>query len=235
MVAILEILRTSPGLRRWAAFLLLVLVGWFDYVTGPEIAVAPFYILVLVGIGFLEPWGICLAYSGLAALVYLMADLFWDPTRAPLVFPYWRAVARLFSFSLISSTVSLLVSERKRLQLSQRTLEERGAELTEKNRSLEEALRELKRLQGDLVAKERQAAVFETVSSAMYEIEKPLVSISIYIEQLLQEISKDEGFYPVLDKIGERVKDMEEILVHIKHVRRKEQKELPPFLASSDS
>lgn len=215
-------LGTSAGLRRVGAFLLLLLVGWFDYITGPEIAFAPFYILVLLGVGFFEPWGICLAYSGLAALIFLGADLLWDPASAKLVYPYWRAFARLFSFALISSTISLLVTERRRLRLAEQVLQEKAQELEERNRTLGETLRELKRLQGDLVARERQAAIAETVYSTTYEMERPLVSISIYADELLQKVHKDEEIYPLLEKIGERIQDMEGVLKSIRDLRRGE-------------
>jgi len=225
-VAPLEDLRTklalSPGFRRVGGFLLLLLVGWLDYITGPEIAFAPFYILILLGLGFYEPWGICLAYSGLAAITYLGADLLWNPARATLVYPYWRALARLFSFALISSTISQLVRERTRLRLSEQALQEKAQELEEKNRRLEETLRELKRLQEDLIAKERQAAIAETIYLATYEIERPLVSISIYVEELLQTVQRGEDIYPTLEKIGERVQDMERILKDIRKFRKGE-------------
>ncbi len=215
-------LAISPGFRRVGGFLLILLVGWFDYITGPEIAFAPFYILVLLGLGFYEPWWICLAYSGLAALTYLGADLLWNPTRVTLVYPYWRALARLFSFALISSTISQLVRERARLRSSEQALQEKAQELETKNRRLEETLQELRRLQEDLIAKERQAAIAETIYLATYEMERPLVSISIYIEELLQTVQRGEDIYPLLEKIGERVQSMEGILKEIRKLRKGE-------------
>lgn len=83
-----------PGPRQVVWVILLLAAGWFDYITGPEVASAPFYILILVSLALVEPWGACLGYSILAACVYLTVDLYTTPARASLVFPYWDATSR---------------------------------------------------------------------------------------------------------------------------------------------
>ncbi|MBI4840929.1 MAG: hypothetical protein HY803_07625, partial [candidate division NC10 bacterium] len=194
-------LAASPGLRRAGGLLLLLFAGWMDYITGPEIASAPFYILVILPIAFFEPLWICLAYSVLAAFIYLTSDILSTPGSVTLVYPYWRAVARLFSFALISSTISQLLGERRRLCDSDRSLLEKARELEEKNRYLGELLGQVMRLQEELVAKERRAAIAETVNSATYEIERPLVSISVHVEDLLRSVKPHEDIYPLVEKI----------------------------------
>ena len=212
----------SRALIRAVALLLLLLAGWLDYITGPELASAPFYILVLISIALHEsPW-ICLAYSLLAAAIYLGADLLSAPTATIQIYPYWRALARLVSFGLISWTISSLREERKRLCRSERTLQDKAQELEEKNRDLEEALRQVKRLQAELLAKERRAAVAEAIHLAAYEIERPLNSISLHAEDLGRSVKPHEDIYPLVEKIGERVRDMEEILAKIRDLRREE-------------
>lgn len=210
---------TSPTLRRLGAVLLLLLVGVFDYLTGPEIAAAPFYLAVLLIVAALEPWWICLAYSGMAAAFLLTADLLWMPGSITLIYPYWRAAARFLSFALISATISLLLAEKKRLRHSELTLQEKTEALTETNRTLEETLREVQRLQDELLTAERQAAVAETIYAATYEMERPLVSLSIYVDELLRKVGKDEEIAPLLEKVGERVGDMERVLREIRACR----------------
>ena len=215
-------LAASPGLRRVAGLLLLLIAGWVDYITGPEIASAPFYILVLLPIAFFEPLWICLVYSGLAAFIYLGADVLSTPGTATLIYPYWRAFARLFSFALISSTISQLIGERSRLRDSERALQEKARDLEEKNRYLGELLGQVKRLQEELVVKERRAAIAESLHLATYEIERPLVSISVHVEDLLRWLKPHEDVYPLVEKIGERVRDMEAILKNIRDIRKVE-------------
>jgi len=217
-----EKLANSVGLRRVGGVLLLVFVGWLDYFSGPEIAVAPLYILALLPIAFFEPLWICLVYSVLAALIYLGADLVTRPDTLALIYPYWRAFARFFSFALISSTISQLLGERRRLRDSERALQEKARDLEEKNRYLGELLGQVKRLQEELVAKERRAAIAESLHLATYEIERPLVSISVHVEDLLRWLKPHEDVYPLVEKIGERVRDMEGVLKNIREIRKVE-------------
>ncbi len=212
----------SHAFVRAAGLLLLLLAGWLDYMTGPELASAPFYVLILIPIALFEPLWICLAYSILASTIYLGADLLSTPGAATLIYPYWRAFARLISFGLITSTISLLFNERKRLRRSEQALQEKARELEEKNRALEEALRQVKRLQEELLAKERRAATAETINLATYEMERPLISISLHVEDLQRSVEPHEDVYPLVEKIEERVRDMEGILEKIRQIRRGE-------------
>jgi len=213
-------LGVKAGHRRVFWVLFLLLVGLFDYLAPAEFASAPFYLLALIPIAFLEPLGACLAYSLLAASIYFGADVLSAPGTAKLIYPYWRAFARLISFVFISSSISLLVGERRRLLLSEQVLHEKTQELQDKNRALEQNLRELKRLQEELVAKERWAATAEAISSATYEIEKPLVSLSFHAEDLLRSVEHHEDIHPLVEKIAERIGDMEGILKNIRELRR---------------
>ncbi len=210
----------SPRLRRMGGVLLLLLVGWLDYITPPEVAFTPFYLLALIPIAFLEPVPICLAFSLLAAVIYFGADVFTNPGTAELVYPYWTALANLISFSLISSAISLLVGERRRLRLSEQALQDKARELGEKNRALGESLQVLNKLQEEIVAKERRAAIAETINSATYEIERPLISISVHVEDLLRSVEPHEDTYPLVEKLAERVGDMEGILKNIRDLRK---------------
>jgi signal transduction histidine kinase len=210
----------SPRLRRMGGVLLLLLVGCFDYVTPPELASTPFYLLALMPIAFLEPVPICLAFSLLAAVIYFGADVLSNPGTVKLIYPYWTAFAILISFSLISSAISLLVGERRRLRLSDQALQDKARELEEKNRALEETLRALNKLQEEIVAHERRAAIAETINSATYEIERPLISISVHVEDLLRSVESHEDIHPLVEKIAERVGDMEGILKNIRHLRK---------------
>ncbi|HYL81364.1 MAG TPA: hypothetical protein VEU07_11160 [Candidatus Acidoferrum sp.] len=222
----------SPRTRRVAAVLLLFVMGWVDYVTGPDIASAPFYIAVLLTMAFFEPWWICLIYSGVATLLFLSVDLLTLPGRTTLIYPYWSSLARLLSFVLISVSTSLLITERRRLRHSERALQEKTQELEAKNRKLEEAMRELERLHVDLVKKERQAAASEAVSSATYALERPLVSISVYVEEILRltrriQTNDDtqlllDDIHPLLEKVEERTQDLEAIMKNITDLRKLE-------------
>ncbi len=222
----------SPTLRRFLALLLILAVGSLDHFAPTELATEPFYIPILVIIALYESWGMCLAYSLLAALINLTANLYSSPDTVMLIYPYWRATARLISFSLISVTVSLVVRERKRLRLSEERLREKTQDLEEKNRTLEKILQELKRLQEDVVTNERRAAVTQTIHLATHEMERPLASLSVYVEELLRMVHRDQGgeeaqlvleeIRPMLDKVQERTQNMEAILQQIRDFRKRQ-------------
>lgn len=230
--------RIPPVAWRLGALALLLLAGGLDYLTGPEIAAAPFYIPILLVLALLEPWQISLTFACVAAAIFLGVDLLSDPSAAAAIYPYWRAFARLISFSLIAVTISILVGERRRLRHSERMLSEQADELAAKNRALNDTMRELQRLHLELVIKAKQAAVAEAMSAASYDMERPLVSIGVYTEEVSRLIRRlapttetvvilDE-IRPLLEKLAERVGEMGIILQDIRSLRQHEAESSPP-------
>jgi len=213
-------LRLSPPLRRVGAVAFLLLVGCFQYLALPQLAKTPFYLLALIPIAFLEPLPIATAFSVLAAAISLGAEVLADPGGVALVFPYWSALARLIGFGLVTTAISLAVGEHGRLRLSERVLQEKVHELEQANRALEESMRELHRLQETLAAKERRVVVAEAAQAATYEIERPLMSMSVFSEELLRLAEPDANIHPLAEKISERVEDMERILKGVREARK---------------
>jgi len=220
-----------PPAQRQAVWVFLFLAaGWLDYVTGPDVASSPFYVVVLVLLAIVEPWGTCLGYSFLAACIYLTVDLYTTPARAFLMFPYWAATSRFLGFALSSIAISLLVAERRRMQQSERALQDRGKELEEKNRRIEEALRTVTRLQEVLLTRERQNAIAEAISTAVYEMERPLASVSIYVEEVVRLMTRAheaddlhlvlDAIQPLAEKLAERVRDMQRIIEDVRSLRK---------------
>jgi hypothetical protein len=121
----------------------LAFVGWLDHVTGPLVAVSPFYLLVLVPLAVRNRWPPAIAYAAVAAAVSLGVDLLTSPDLGWTIYPYWRAIAQLLSFSLVSFTIPRLMEERARLSRSQAALTRQRAELHELNRKLLAAVEDL--------------------------------------------------------------------------------------------
>jgi signal transduction histidine kinase len=220
----------SPAARRLAAFAAFIAVGCVDYVTGADFPAALLYVPILLALAFIEPWPMCLAYSALAAGINLGADLLWDPSRVALVRPYWAAFTRLMVFVLTSGVVSLLVRERRRIQESERVLQEKAVELHDKNRRLEDTLREVMRLQEHLVARERQAAIGDAIFATAYEMERPLASASVYVEELNRRMERAhtledpqlvlDDIPPLLEKLHARIRSMDRILQEIRDLHK---------------
>jgi len=209
-------LRLSPVLRRGSALLFILLVGGFQSHMLPGFAKTPFYLIALIPLAFLDSLPIAAAFSVVAAVVSLAADLRADFDSVLLIFPYWSAIARLIGFLLITTAVSLAVRENRELHLSQSALEA-------KNRALEESLQELHRLQAALLAKERQAAVGEAALIATYEMERPLMSISVFSDELLRLTETGAQAHPIAEKLSERVEDIERIMKNVRDVRKEKE------------
>ena len=137
--------------------------------------------------------------------------------------PYWSALGRLLGFSLITTAISMAVRESGELRLSEQALQEKARELEAKNRALEEGLREIQKLQEVLVVKEREAAVAEAAQTATYEMERPLMSISVFNEELLRLAEPDAPVHPLAEKISERLEDIERILKGVREARKGKQ------------
>lgn len=181
----------SRASGRTVALAVLLVVAYFDYITGPELAFAPFYLVVLLALGLFERWSVCLLYAILAAVLFLWADLLWEfPARVRSFYPYWRACARFIGFAVSSILVSRLVAKRAAL----------------------------KRAQEALVAEERRRATFEAVAKAAYEVERPLNSLGLYVGELARPGRVAEDAQPTLEKLQERVADLETIVQRIRQV-----------------
>ncbi len=215
-----DTLRLSPVLRRGGALLFLLLVGGFQSHFFPEVAKTPFYLIALIPIAFLETLPVAIGFSVVAALISLAADLRANFASAILIYPYWSAVARLIGFMLISTAISLAVRENRALHAAQAALQDKARELESKNRALEDSLHEVNRLQAELIAKERHAAVAEAAQTATYQMERPLMSISVFSEELLRLSEADAPVHPLAEKISERVEDIERIIQSVRDARK---------------
>ena len=216
-------LRLSPLLRRGSAVLFILLVGGFQSHMLPGFAKTPFYLIPLIPLAFLESLPVAAGFCVAAAAVSLAADIRADFDSIVLVFPYWSAIARLIGFLLITTAISMAVRENRQLHLSESALQDKAGELEAKNRALEESMQELHRLQTALLAKERQAAVGEAALIATYEMERPLMSISVFSDELLRLAEPEAPVHPIAEKISERVEDIERIMKSVRDVRKEKE------------
>lgn len=123
----------------------LAAVGWVDLATGPLFAFFPFYLLVLVFSALVNSWRVSLPHAVVAAAIFLGVDLATVPTMASTPYPYWRAVAQLMSFGLVTYVIPGLIEERRRLERSEALLVRRQAEIEVLNGKLLAALEEVSR------------------------------------------------------------------------------------------
>ncbi len=135
----------------------LALVGWVDLVTGPQLAFFPFYLCVLVAAALTNGVAPAMLFGVLAAGVFLVVDLLTSPHQTQTVYPYWRAVAQLMSFSLVTYTIPRLLEERRRLVRSERALIAKQAELEKLSGKLIAALEQVRITQQHAIEELRQS------------------------------------------------------------------------------
>ena len=121
----------------------LLVIALLDYVTGPLVAVSPFYLAVLVAVALRRAVPAALAYGAFAAALVLTVDLITVPALAGTPYPYWRGIAQLLSFSAVTFTIPRLRAERHRLLRSEETLVRQRTALEDLNAKLVSALEEL--------------------------------------------------------------------------------------------
>lgn len=220
----------ARGTRRFVALAALVAAGILDYTTRAELASILFYVPILLALALVDAWGICLVYALVAAVITLGVDLAQDPARAVFVRPYWAALNSWAVFALIAGAVSLLVQERRRSRESEHALQDKTLELQDRQRRLEEAHRDVARLRDDLTRRERQAEIGDAVFATAYDMERPLASASVYIEELTRLIGRAhvaknpqlvlDEIQPLLEKLEERVQSVDRILMEIRDLHK---------------
>src|SRR5262245_10630526 len=120
------------------AFVISLLLGLIDYVTGPEFAFSIFYLLPIIFASWLAGKRSGILISAVCCLCWLEAELLWGMRYSSLLMPFWNATARL-GFLLIAAFLSAA------LQRTTQALEDKAAalsaEVIERQRA-QEALRE---------------------------------------------------------------------------------------------
>lgn len=101
-------------------FLLIVLVGTIDYVTGPEISFSIFYLIPVSLVAWIvgKRSGILISTTG--AIAWLMADQLSGHSYSNAAIPYWNAIVRLGFFLVVTYALATLkTSQERREELAQ--------------------------------------------------------------------------------------------------------------------
>lgn len=215
---------------RVAGFVALVAAGITHHATGADAASTLLYIPGLLVLAFAEPWGACVIYALAAASLALGVDLTRHPGRAAFVHIYWTALTEWAVLALVACTASLLIRERGRVREAERAVQEKILELQDRQRRLEETLREVGRLQDDLARREHQARIGDAVFATAHDMERPLASAAVYVEELTRLVGRAQALknpqvfldelQPLLEKLDERIRSMDRILTEIRDLHK---------------
>src|SRR5271157_2835622 len=104
-----ESLKESP--RSYVIFigsLLISLMGYIDYVTGPEIAITILYLLPISFVTWYAGWYIGALMSMITASVWFLADLSATEQYSHPIIPYWNTAVMLATFLIFAYILSAL-------------------------------------------------------------------------------------------------------------------------------
>ncbi len=211
--------------------LLVVAVGWLDYLTGEELSISILY-LVPIGLstwGVSRRWGLVIALA--SATAWLAADLAASERQGHPLVPYWNGAVLLGTFWVVVYLLSALKALQTSLEdkVEQRTSDLRREiaerkraedELTQVNRELMqsreklvEAVSDLQKSHASLKATQLQlieAAKLESVgrlaAGVAHEVKNPLMTLTMVADYLAQVIPADEpDAAPMLQDMREAI------------------------------
>lgn len=99
----------------------IVLIGWLDYTTGPDIGFSLFYLGPVLAAGWLDGAVPAAALGVAASTAWFAADYFWHHT--PVAVTAWNGFTRLAIFVAMGVMMSRLRRERERMRKANEELE----------------------------------------------------------------------------------------------------------------
>lgn len=94
--------------------LTVVLIGLFDYFSGPTLSVSTFYLLPVGLASWYISGRVGMVTAVVCAIVWLLNDVITGPLSADSLLPYWSATVRLATFVLVAYVLSSLRESRRR-------------------------------------------------------------------------------------------------------------------------
>ena len=91
-----------------------VIIGFLDYITGPEISFSIFYLIPISVVALIAGAKDGIILSVFGAIAWFVADLFAGHVYTSTAIPYWNAGVRLGLFLIVTFSLSALTSTQKR-------------------------------------------------------------------------------------------------------------------------
>ena len=222
----MKVLRSTSKLTLWlikaVIFLLVLIVGIIDYVTGVEISLSIIYLFPV----FLASWflnirtGIAISIG--SAILWFLADILGGHSYTHPLIPFWNTIARLvifISFTIIISRLKIAFNERAKLidklKMNLEEIRQTQEELKRKSQELAHSNVELEQF-AHVVAHDLKNPLLG-VEAYVYRFKKHYkgkldADAEKYIDYILDGISRMRGLIEDLleyAKLGKKAKEFE--------------------------
>ena len=97
-----------------AGLSLIIIIGFFDYITGPEVSFSIFYLIPVSMVAYILGTHEGILVSLFGAITWLVADLLAGHTYTNPAIPYWNASVRFGFFLIVTFSLSALTATQKR-------------------------------------------------------------------------------------------------------------------------
>jgi signal transduction histidine kinase len=195
MNVMVQLMKQPKWLLVVLSVMLVLVLGFIDYHTGPQISFSLFYLLPisLITCAMGGSAGVLLSIASAAS--WLVADLLWDVPYSSPVIPYWNAFMRLIGFLLVVYLLSAMRTIKEDLE---KIVRERTAALTEElaeRKRAEEEIRtsheQLRQLAANIEAarEEERTAVAREIHD---ELGQALTGLRIDLSWLESKLSQEE-------------------------------------------
>lgn len=119
--------------------MLILVMGWIDYVTGFEISFSVFYLIPIVIFSVYGNSGrvLVIAIALLSAIVWGASEVYSNQTYSDVLIPYWNTGVRLIMFLSIGLLLHALRNKNNFLEDANMELEKLNADVTEQKGEIE--------------------------------------------------------------------------------------------------
>jgi diguanylate cyclase (GGDEF)-like protein len=106
-----------PVLVALASVAAVVLIGWFDWITGPDLGLSLFYLIPIVVAAWYGSISAAVPVAFVAATSWLLADLNWNAGHQATSITLWNAFTRLVIYVSEGILIALVKKDRERLKV----------------------------------------------------------------------------------------------------------------------
>lgn len=162
------------------AWVLMLMIGSWDYVTSRDFSVSPYYLLPICWACWVagRRAGIWLAFA--SSVTWFVSDMMSGYVYQHRLTPYWNTLMFLILFLFVVFLISAFQAAHFHLE---ETVQQRTA-------SLQAEIQERKRLEVAKIQAERLAMVGTMAAQVAHEIRNPLGSMTLNLDLIQREINK---------------------------------------------